>query len=261
MMMHFRKALPDEGTLELTEFELKLYERQIQLPGFGTTAQRQLRNASAMISRVGGLGGTVAMLLARAGIGKLVLAHDGVVEHENLNRMHLAFREDIGKSRIKTFRDTLRRINPGIEIVAEGDNVSSANVRALVAQSDLVIDGAPLFTERYAMNVEAVRRRKPLVMAAMFGLESYITTIVPGRTPCLSCLYPDPPEYWDLRMFPVIAPSSSQVASIAAMEAVKLITGYGEPLLNQLLYSDLSNNTFRRFNIERHADCPVCGSI
>jgi molybdopterin/thiamine biosynthesis adenylyltransferase len=255
------EALLDDETFELSEFERKLYERQIQLPGFGTAAQRQLKCASAMISRVGGLGGTVAMLLARAGIGKLVLAHDGVVEHENLNRMQLAFREHIGESRIGTFRNTLLRINPDIEIVAESDNVNSANVRTLVAQSDVIVDGAPLFTERYTMNEEAVRRKKPLIMAGMFGLESYVTTIIPGRTPCLSCLYPEPPEYWTLRAFPVIAPTSSLVASIAAMEAVKLITGYGEPLLNQMLYSDLSSNTFRRFSIERRADCSVCGSI
>lgn len=259
--MPSQTALHGEKTSELTEFEMKLYERQMQLPDFGMVAQRKLKNASVMISRVGGLGGTVAMLLARGGVGKLVLAHDGIVEHENLNRMQLAFREHLGKPRVEVFCSTLRRINPEMEIIVENNNVNSSNVRTLVAQSDVIVDSAPLFEERYAMNIEAVRCKKSLVMAGMFGLESYITTIIPGRTPCLSCIYPDPPEYWNLRVFPVIAPSSSMVASIAAMEVIKLITGYGEPLLNQLLYSDLSTNTFRRFSIERYVDCPVCSSV
>jgi molybdopterin/thiamine biosynthesis adenylyltransferase len=254
-----RMELRNKTHSTLTAFELSVYERQIQLPDFGAAAQLQLKSASVMISRVGGLGGTVAMLLARAGVGKLVLAHDGVVEHENLNRMQLAFREHLGEPRIDVFRDTLTRINPELEIVTEDDNVNSDNASALAEQADVIVDGAPLFEERYAMNAAAVRGKKPLVMAAMFGLESYVTTIVPGRTPCLSCIYPSPPEYWNVRVFPVIAPSSSMVASIAAMEAIKLITGYGEPLFGQLLYGDLSTNTFKRLSIERRPDCPVCG--
>lgn len=246
---------------ELTEFERQVYERQIQLPDFGEDGQRVLKASSVMISRVGGLGGTVAMLLARAGIGRLVLAHDGVVEHENLNRMHLAMREDLGTPRIEAFLASLNRINPDVDVITDGDNVTADNVGRLTRQADMIVDGAPLFEERYLMNQEAVKQRKPLVMAAMFGMEGYVTTIFPGDTPCLRCIYPEAPDYWNLRVFPVMAPSSVWVATMAAMETIKVLTGYGETLANQLLYCDLASNTFRRLRIERRPGCPVCGDL
>ncbi len=247
--------------VELTDFELQLYERQIQIDGFGIEGQRILKGASVMISRVGGLGGTAAMLLARAGIGRLILAHDGMIEPENLNRMHLAFREHLGQERIQVFRETLLRINPELELITCAENVNAANVAMLVDPADLVIDGAPLFEERYLMNQEAVRQRKPLVMAAQFGLESYATTIIPGETPCLACIYPEPPAYWHLKYFSVMTHSSVFAATLAAMEAVKLLTGHGETLMNVLLYADLATNRFHRLKVSRRPDCTVCGGI
>jgi molybdopterin-synthase adenylyltransferase len=250
----FAAALPD-----LTAFDYALYERQLQLPGFGVEGQRRLKGAAAMVSRVGGLGGTVAMLLARAGIGRLVLAHGGVVEAENLNRMLLAFREQLGQTRMAAFCETLRRINPEMELITTAANVNAANVAALVAQADVVVDGAPLFEERYLMNEQAVRQGKPMVSAAMFGLESYVTTIIPGATVCLACIYPTPPHDWHLKAFPVIAPSSVFIATIATMEAIKVLTGAGEVLANRLLYCDLTTNSFRQLRVARRSNCPVCG--
>lgn len=254
---------PGEASLPpLTQTDRLIYERQIQLPELGEPGQRILKRSSVMISRVGGLGGSVAVMLARAGIGRLILAHDGEVEHENVNRMLLTERDDIGKPRIEVFARTLKRINPDVELVTEGESVSEANARRLIEPADVVVDGAPLFEERYAMNAEAVRQGKPLVMAAMYALEGYVSTFVPGRTPCLSCLYPEPPDYWNLRVFPVIAPISVLVASVAAMEVVKLLTGScGEPLAGKLLHCDLSSNTFRTLEVERRADCTVCGHL
>lgn len=246
---------------DLTEFEQQLYERQITLEGFGVQGQRRLKGATVMVSRVGGLGGAVALLLARAGVSRLVLAHGGIVEPENLNRMLLAFREHLGQPRMAAFTETLRRVNPDLEIVAEADNVTAANCARLVRQADVIVDGAPLFEERYLMNAEAVRQSKPLVIAAMCGLESYLTTVLPGQTPCLACLYPEPPAEWTLTAFSVIAPSSAFVATLAAMEAIKVLTGCGETLANLLLYADLTTNTFRRLNITRRAGCPVCAHV
>ena len=245
----------------LSEDERKIYERQIQLPELGEEGQRRLKAASVLVSRVGGLGGTVAMLLARAGIGRLVLAHDGVIEHENLNRMHLAFRDDLGRTRVDAFRDTLGRINPDLEVITEPHNVNAGNVRRLMDQADLVVDGAPLFEERFVMNAEAVRQGKPLVMAAMFALEGYVSTFRPGVTPCLHCLYPQPPDYWNVKVFPVIAPSSVLVATLAAMEAIKLIADFGDRLEGQMLYFDLGSYVFRKLTVERRADCEVCSAV
>jgi molybdopterin/thiamine biosynthesis adenylyltransferase len=245
----------------LTELEHEIYERQIRLPGFGIEGQGRLKGASVLVSRAGGLGGTAAMMLARAGIGRLTLAHDGVVEPENLNRMHLGFRQDLGRPKVEAFRETLLRINPDLEVVAVAENVSDANAPALFEGVDVVIDGAPLFEERQAMNREAVRRGTPLVMAAMFALEGYLTVIDPGQTPCLSCLYPETPPQWTIDIFPVIACSSAVVATLAAMEAIKLLTGCGEVLRNRLLYYDLTDNTFRRLRVSRRPECSVCGHL
>ncbi|HEX4495507.1 MAG TPA: HesA/MoeB/ThiF family protein [Thermoanaerobaculia bacterium] len=245
----------------LTELDHEIYARQLRLPGFGPEEQGRLKRASVLVSRVGGLGGTSAMALARAGVGRLILAHDGVVEPENLNRMHLAFREDLGRPRVEAFRDTLKRINPDLEVVVTAENISDRNAVALFEQADVVIDGAPLFEERQAMNREAVRRGKPLVMAAMFALEGYLTVIEPGSTPCLTCLYPEMPPQWTIDSFAVIACSSMVVATLAAMEAIKLLTGYGEVLRNRLLYFDLTDNSFRKLKVSRRPDCPVCGHL
>lgn len=245
----------------LTALEHEIYARQIRLPDFGAEAQGRLKRASVLISRAGGLGGTSALMLARAGVGRLILAHNGEVEPENLNRMHLAFREDLGRPRVEAFQEMLHRINPDVEVIVTAENVSDANAPGLFAKADVIIDGAPLFEERKAMNREAVRTGKPLIMAAMFALEGYLAVIEPGRTPCLTCLYPETPPKWTIDVFPVIACSSAVVATIAAMEAIKLITGYGEVLRNLLLYYDLTDNTFRRFRVGRRPECPVCGHL
>ena len=246
---------------DLTELEHQIYARQIRLPGFGLEGQRKLKGASVLISRAGGLGGTTAMMLARAGVGRITLAHDGVVEPENLNRMHLGFRKDLGRPKVDAFRETLGMINPDLEVVAVAENVSDANAAALFEGVDVVVDGAPVFEERQAMNREAVRRGTPLVMAAMFALEGYLTVIDPGQTPCLSCLYPETPPQWTIDIFPVIACSSAVVATLAAMEAIKLLTGCGEVLRNRMLYYDLTDNTFRRLRVSRRPGCPVCGHL
>src|ERR1700687_2988525 len=167
------ESMNTEDLPELTEFELQMYARQLQLPEFGMAEQRKLKASTVMLSRVGGLGGTVAILLARAGIGGLVLAHDGVIEPENLNRMFLAYREHLGRPRSEVFRETLLRINPDLKIVAVNENITEQNVARLAAQADIIVDSAPAFEERYLMNREAIRQNKPLIMAAMSGLEGY----------------------------------------------------------------------------------------
>jgi molybdopterin/thiamine biosynthesis adenylyltransferase len=250
--------MPSRQLPDLSAFELSLYERQLQLADFGAARQRRLKGASVMISRVGGLGGTVAMLLARAGIGRLVLAHGGALVPENLNRMPLAFRAHLGTARMPAFAATLRQINPDVALVTKGEHVNEGNAPALIGAADLAVDASPEFAERYVMNSVAMRQAKPLIMAAMFGLEGYVTTFEPGRTPCLSCLYPEPPEDWTELGFPVIAPTSTLVAAIAAMEAIKVITGMDGTLHNVLLYCDLGTNTFRRMDIHRREGCAVC---
>jgi molybdopterin/thiamine biosynthesis adenylyltransferase len=243
---------------ELTAEERSIYEWQMWLPDFGEKGQRKLKAASVLVSRVGGLGGIVAYQLAAAGVGKLVLAHAGNLKPSDLNRQLLQKHARIGQPRIETVADRLRELNPRLDIVAVGENVSETNAARLVKQADVVVDAAPLFEERFALNHAAFEQGKPMVECAMYALEAHVTTFIPGRTACLRCLVPEPPPHWK-REFPVLGAVSGTVGCLGAVEVIKLITGIGEPLADVRLVMDLGTMQFRRLKVARRPDCPVCG--
>lgn len=244
----------------LNEEEKATYEWQMTVPGFGQAGQEKLRNASVMISRCGGLGSVVAYELAAAGIGKLILAHGGNVKHSDLNRQLLMTHDWLGKPRIESVRRRLLELNPRLDMVTCDENVTEKNVVSLTEQADVIVDCAPLFQERYLMNQQAVQQGKPMVECAMYELEAQITTIDPGRTACLSCLYPDFPEHWQ-RKFPVFGAVSGTLGCIAAMEVIKVISGLGTPLYGQLLRFDLRQVSFLKSAIQKRANCPICGGL
>ncbi|MCZ7647117.1 MAG: HesA/MoeB/ThiF family protein [Planctomycetota bacterium] len=241
----------------LTPEERAAYEWQMWSPGFGEAGQEKLKGASVLVSRVGGLGSVVAYELAAAGIGKLVLAHAGNIKPSDLNRQLLMTHAALGTSRVECAARRLKELNPRLELVAVPENVSAANAERLAAQADLIVDCAPLFEERYAMNAAAYAQGKPLVECAMYDLEASITTIVPGRTPCLVCLHPEHPPHWK-REFPVFGAVSGTVGCLGAMEAIKLLTGLGQTLENRLLTLDLRRMTFRVLGVKRDPECPIC---
>lgn len=243
----------------LSEEEKSIYEWQLWVPDFGEKGQTILKNSSVLVSRCGGLGGVVAYELAAAGIGKLVIAHAGNVEYSDLNRQLLMTYDWLGKPRVDSAKRRLNELNPKIEIVTLAENVSEENAEALVSQVDLIVDCAPLFEERFAMNRQAVLQKKPLVDCAIYELEAQITTIVPGQTPCLACLYPQTPPAWK-REFPVFGAVSGVVACLGAMEAIKVLCRFGEPLAGQMLTFDLRDMTFRKRSIRANSECTVCGS-
>ena len=166
----------------LTDHERAVYEWQMWVGDFGETGQRKLKASSVLISRCGGVGGTVAYFLAAAGIGKLVLAHAGTIKPSDLNRQILMTEPGLGSLRVESAARRLGELNPRLEVVPVAENIAADNVARLVGQVDLVADCAPLFSERFLLNQEAVRQRKPLVDCAMYELEAQLTTIVPGRT-------------------------------------------------------------------------------
>ncbi len=243
----------------LTPTELERYRRQIQLPGLAETGQRQLKNTTALVTGVGGLGGTAALYLAVAGVGKLILVRGGNLQRDDLNRQVLMTDDWVGKPRVFKARDTLHALNPDIEIEAVCDYVSAGNVGALVRAADIALDCAFDFKERDLLNAACVRWGKPMVEAAMNGMDAYLTTIVPGQTPCLTCLFPEKPE-WDRWGFGVLGAVSGTLACLAALEAIKLVTGLGEPLLGQLLTMDLARAKFAKHRSYRDPDCPTCGA-
>lgn len=242
----------------LNDDELAAYAWQMDLPGFGEAAQRKLKDASVLVSRVGGVGGLVAMQLAAAGVGRLVLAHAGALKPSDLNRQLLQTHHAIGRPRMENIVSRLRELNPRLEVVGVSENVSTANAARLVAQADVVVDAAPLFEERFALNQATVDAGKPMVECAMYALEGQLTTIFPRKTACLVCRVGEKPADWK-RRFPVLGAVSGTVGCLAAAEVVKVLTGLGRPLAGWLLSMDLGTMEFRRFRIVRRPDCPVCG--
>ncbi len=250
----------EEDLPELSPAERAAHAWQFDVAGFGELGQRRLKGASVLISRIGGLGGMVAFQLAAAGVGRLILAHGGNIRPDDLNRQLLMTHDRIGTSRMDSAIERLRALNPRLEIVAEPANVSDANADRLVAQADLVVDCAPLFAERFALNRAAVARRVPMVEAAVFDLEFHLTTFVPGQTGCLRCLYPEANPGWT-RRFPVLGAVPGVVGSMAALEAIKMIAGFGETLRDELLVCDCRSFHVKKLRLHRIADCPECGAL
>lgn len=245
---------------DLTDEERRIYAWQLDLPGFGEAAQRRLKAATVLVSRCGGLGGPAALELAAAGVGRLVIAHAGEVQESDLNRQILQRHDRIGLPRRDALIATLRGLNPRCVVEVIEENASPANADRLVAMADVVIDAAPLFVERFALNDACVRAGKPMVEAAMHHWEAQVATISPGRGPCLRCWCPEAPDYWT-RRFPVLGAVSGTAGCIAAAEAVKLITGQGTPLIGRMLRLDLGAGTSRCLKIARDPACPACAGV
>lgn len=247
-------------SIQLNSEEKAIYEWQMWIDGLGEAGQEKLKGATALVSRCGGLGGPLCYHLASAGIGRLIIAHGGNVKPSDLNRQILMTHDWIGKPRVESAKRRLLELNPRMEIEAVPENISEKNAGALVGKADIVFDCAPLFSERFAMNRACVVQGKPMIEAAMFDMEGQVTTIIPGKTPCLACLYPEEPPKWK-REFPVLGAVASIAASIAAVEGIKVIAGFGKTLTGTILYYDSRNMTFRRIPVVRRPGCPVCGKL
>jgi molybdopterin/thiamine biosynthesis adenylyltransferase len=242
----------------LTPDDRARYEWQLATSGFGDEGQARLKGASVLVSRIGGVGGTLALQLAAAGVGKLILAHAGSLRVGDLNRQVLMSHTGIDQSRVEQAVRRLREFNPLIEIETVAENVNEQNVDGLVSRADAVASCAPLFAERLLLNRAAVRQRKPLVDCAMYELEVQLVTVVPGRTPCLACLYPHEPPGWQ-RRFPVFGAVAGAVGCLGAMEVVKLLSGLSDAPCGRMLVGDLRTLTFRTVQLRRDPRCAVCG--
>jgi molybdopterin/thiamine biosynthesis adenylyltransferase len=244
----------------LSDDERARYEWQMWSDGVGETGQQRLKAATVLVSRIGGVGGTAAYYLAAAGVGRLILAHAGAIQPSDLNRQLLMSTDRLGTLRIDSAAERLRALNPHVEITTVNENITPDNVADLVRSADVVVDAAPRFGERLILNRAAVEQRKPLVDAAMYEFDVQVTTVLPGQTACLACLYPEEPPHWR-REFPVFGAVSGVAGSIAATEVIKLLTGVGDVLAGVLLTFDLRTMTSRRIPIVRDPHCAVCRAI
>lgn len=239
----------------LADEELAIYEWQMWTPHFGEAGQQKLKAATVLVSRIGGVGGALALQLAAAGVGKLILAHAGNLRPSDLNRQILMSHSSLGQPRLGQAARKLRDLNPRLEIEEVPENIGPDNAERLVAKVDVVASCAPLFSERLAMNRAAVALGKPLVDCAMYDFDLQLLTV--RRGPCLQCLYPEPPAAWK-REFPVFGAVAGTAGSLGALEVIKALTGIRELLDQHMLLGDLGAMTFRKIPRRRDPNCPVC---
>jgi molybdopterin-synthase adenylyltransferase len=237
------------------------YARQLSLPGFGEAAQRRLAESTVLIAGIGGLGGATATYLAAAGVGRLVLFHPGPLERADLNRQTLMTPSWLGHPRVDCAEATLRRHYPDVDVVAVPEPVTAEQTSPFLMQADVVVDARHNFPERLLLNRLCVQLGVPMVEAAMNGAEGQVHVVRPGETACLACRCGDGDPDWEPMGFSVLGAVSGVVGCLAAIEAIKVVTGWGEPLDDRLLSLDLERMIFHTLPMARDPDCPVCANV
>jgi len=226
------------------------------LPGWGIEAQERLKRSCIAVVGTGGLGSPVSIYLAVAGFGRIILADMDKVELSNLNRQTLHWEEDIGVPKAFSAAAKLRRINPDVEIIPIPREITLENVDDLLGEADGIVDALDNVQGRYVLNDFVLRREIPLFHGAVWGLEGRATTLLPGRTPCLRCLIPEPPPS---EVFPVVGTTPGLIAMIQATEAIKYFTGIGRILAGEMLIYDGERMDFTKVQLSYLPDCPACG--
>lgn len=239
------------------DVELKRYARQLKL--LGEDGQKALKEATVLVAGVGGLGGTAALYLAAAGVGRLILAHEGVIVPPDLNRQILMDTGHLGQERMDTAVARLKQLNPHVEIEGHNARIEPHTAAPWVEAADIVIDARYDFPERYALNRLCVELNTPMVEAAMYGFEISLTTVIPGLTPCLECLYPDIEPEWEPLGFPVLGATAGMAGCLAALEAVKWITGVGTTYAGVMHRFSSLDFACYSVRIARNPNCACCG--
>lgn len=245
----------------LSAEQLKRYSRHIMLPEVGEEGQGKLLDAKVLFLGAGGLGSPSSLYIAAAGVGTIGIVDDDVVDESNLQRQVLHNMERLGMPKVDSARKTLQALNPDVKVVTYQTRLSSENVLDIIADYDVIIDGADNFPTRYLLNDAALKLGKPVVHASIFRFEGQMTTFLADEGPCYRCLYPDPPP-------PGMAPSCQEagvlgvlpglVGTVQATEAIKLILGQGETLSGRLLVFDALKTTFRTLKLRKDPECRVC---
>ena len=236
------------------EPDLKRYERQIKI--FGEEGQERLRKAKVTIAGAGGLGSVSAAYLTVAGVGRIRVVDHDVVELSNLNRQILHWEKDIGREKAESFEEKLSQMNPDVEVSVMTQRISEDNIAEIIKDSDLIVDAVDNFQTRYLLNRVALEKNMPFFHGGVYGFEGQVTTIIPGETACLRCLFPEAPAP---ETFPVIGAACGVIGCIQATEVVKYIVGVGELLTNRLLVWDGLDARMEEFAVERNPACEDCG--
>ena len=246
---------------ELSLRDKDRYRRQLIIEGFGEQAQLKLKRATVGVLGVGGLGSPASMYLAYAGIGSLILVDDQVPEMSNLNRQVLHWLRDVSAGRLKVESAgwKIKQMNEDVQVLERQERVTPESIVSVLSDADVILDCTDNFATRYALNDFCVARRRPFVHAGVEGMHGQITTIIPGETPCLRCLFPKAPQ--PKGELPILGAVAGIFGSMQAAEAIKVITGVSRPLKGRMLTADLADNVWEQVELERDPSCPVCSGL
>ena len=250
---------PAEG---LSKAEIERYSRHLIIPDVRLEGQLRLKNAKVLCVGAGGLGSPALMYLAAAGVGTLGILEFDVVDESNLQRQIIHGQSDVGRSKAVSAANSVREINPNVEVRLHETRLDSSNALEIFADYDLIVDGTDNFATRYLVNDACVLLGKPYVWGSIFRFDGQASVFWAEHGPCYRCLYPEPPP-------PGMVPSCAEggvlgvlcasVGSIQVTEAIKVITGIGEPLVGSLMIYDALEMTYRKVRARKDPECPICG--
>jgi molybdopterin/thiamine biosynthesis adenylyltransferase/rhodanese-related sulfurtransferase len=251
-----------EPAAELTTEEVRRYSRHLIIPDVGMAGQKRLKNAKVLVIGAGGLGSPALLYLAAAGVGTLGIAEFDEVDESNLQRQVIHGQSDIGKSKAQSAKESIQEVNPLVEVVLHNERLDNDNVLGIFEQYDLIVDGTDNFATRYMVNDAAVLLGKPYVWGSIYRFDGQASVFWAEHGPCYRCLYPEPPP-------PGMVPSCAEggvlgvlcasIGSIQVNEAIKLLTGIGEPLLGKLMIYDALEMEYRKLAVRKDPNCAICG--
>ncbi len=251
-----------ENEVILSRDELLRYSRHLIIPEVGISGQKKLKAGKVLMIGAGGLGSPLGMYLAAAGVGKIGIVDFDVVDTTNLQRQVMHSTEDVGRPKLDSARETLKGINPNVEIETYETRLTSENALSLFADYDVIVDGTDNFPTRYLVNDACVLLGKPNVYGSILRFDGQISVFDAKRGPCYRCLYPTPPP-------PGLVPSCAEggvlgvlpgiVGTLQALEVIKLLLGEGDPLIGRLVLFDALKFKFRELKLRKNPECPICG--
>ena len=245
----------------LEETDRERYRRQIIMPSVGEEGQRRLAGSTVGVLGQGGLGSPCTIYLAAAGVGKLILVDQKPPKPSNLNRQVLHGESDINEAIPKAMsaKRRVEQLNSSIEVQAHNERIEEGNMGRLFHEADVLVDCLDDFSTRYILNDYCVAEGKPFVHCGIESFNGQMTTIVPGETPCLRCIFPNVPSSEE--EIPIMGVTAGVFGVMEAAEAIKLILGVGATLKGRLLFGDLLYQTWDQIEVLRSEDCPVCSKV
>jgi molybdopterin/thiamine biosynthesis adenylyltransferase/rhodanese-related sulfurtransferase len=257
-----RAGYPFELPVVLDKEQQIRYSRHTMLPEVGEAGQIKLLKSRVLLLGAGGLGAPSSVYLAAAGVGTIGLIDDDVVDLSNLQRQIIHAQDRLGMPKVESAKIALGGLNPDVKVIPHKMRLTSENVLSVLADYDLVVDGADNFPTRYLLNDASLKLGIPVIHASIFRFEGQLTAFVPGEGPCYRCLYPQPPP-------PDMAPSCQEagvlgvlpgvIGTLQANEALKILLGIGTSLAGRLIIFDALKTRFRELKLRRDPQCPTCG--